>query len=40
MKLTKKQTIAIDILQDDKTEYIIFGGGAVDVGGWGLRLDL
>jgi PBSX family phage terminase large subunit len=28
MKLTKKQTIAIDILQDDKTEYIIFGGGA------------
>jgi hypothetical protein len=27
MKLTKKQTIAIDTLEDNKTEFIIFGGG-------------
>ena len=28
MKLTKKQTQAIDILEDDKTTELLFGGGA------------
>ena len=28
MKLTKKQTLALDILEDDHTKELAFGGGA------------
>lgn len=28
MKLTKKQTQALDVLEDDKTKEVVFGGGA------------
>jgi len=45
MKLTKKQTLALDILEDNTTNELIFGGGA---GGaksvlgcyWGLKMSL